>query len=439
VIDRFRSFRDIGTHFRIFLTGLLFGVVIGCGGGENPTSTPPPPQSPVIQSFSANPHTITTGQSATLSWTTSGATSLSIDQGIGSVTGNSRIVKPATTTTYTLTAMNAPDSSVTATATVTVNNTAPIISSFTATPSTITAGGSSTLSWTTSGATSLSIDQGIGSVTGNSRIVTPGSTITYTLTAANASGNTTKTVTVTVSSASVVRIIYLHHSTGEIIWNGGVENQVNAYNTAHATQYRITEMNYPGGDHGYPWDNYPYDYWNLWVRFTGANRDREELNLDDLVARYDVIVFKHCFPVSAVEPPDGNPNIASDARTIANYQLQYEALKTRMRQFPTKKFLLWTGAALRKLDTSRNEALRAKQVFDWVKTTWNEAGDNIFVWDFRALETAGSEEGLYLNDAFAGGDSHPTDAFAQTVAPFFVKRLVDIIEGRGDSGSITGN
>jgi hypothetical protein len=110
-----------------------------------------------------------------------------------------------------------------------------------------------------------------------------------------------------------------------------------------------------------------------------------------------------------------------------------------MRQFPSKKFLLWTGAALRKADTSRTKALRAKQFFDWVKNTWDEAGDNIFLWDFYALETAGSEEGLYLNDAFSSGDSHPSDAFAQAVAPFFVKRLVDVIEGRGDSGSMTGN
>ena len=360
VVDSFRSFRHLGTPFRIALADLLIAVVIGCGGGGNPTPTPPPPQPPVIQSFSANPLTITAGQSSTLSWTTSGATSLSIDQGVGTVTSTSKVVTPIMTTTYTLTATND-------------------------------------------------------------------------------SGYATETVTVTVSSTSVVRIIYLHHSTGAVIWGGGVQDQVNAYNTAHGTQYQITEMNYPSGDHGYPWDNYPYDYWNLWVHFTGANRDREELNLDDLVAQYDVIVFKHCFPGSAVEPPDGNPNVASDARTIANYQLQYEALKTRMRQFPSKKFLLWTGAALRKLDTNRDQALRAKQVFDWVKINWNEAGDNLFVWDFRALQTVGSEEGLYLNDAFSSDDSHPSDTFAQTVAPFFVKRLVDVIEGRGDSGSITGN
>ena len=32
----------------------------------------------------------------------------------------------------------------------------------------------------------------------------------------------------------------------------------------------------------YPWANYPYDYWNLWVKHTGSSRDRGELNLDDL-------------------------------------------------------------------------------------------------------------------------------------------------------------
>ena len=143
-----------------------------------------------------------------------------------------------------------------------------MIQSFSADPLAITAGQSTTLIWTTSGATSLSIDQGVGTVTGTSKVVTPMATTTYTLTAANASGSATQTVTVTVSSAQVVRIIYLHHSTGGVIWDGGVEDRLNAYNTAHGTQYQITEANYPNGDHGYPWDNYPYDYWNLWVRFS---------------------------------------------------------------------------------------------------------------------------------------------------------------------------
>lgn len=73
----------------------------------------------------------------------------------------------------------------------------PSITSFTATPATILVGGSSTLAWTTTNATSLSIS-GIGSVTGTSTSVSPATTTTYVLTASNAQGNVTANATVTV-------------------------------------------------------------------------------------------------------------------------------------------------------------------------------------------------------------------------------------------------
>ncbi len=78
---------------------------------------------------------------------------------------------------------------------------APVISSFTATPASIQSGQSSTLSWSVTGATSLSIDQGIGAVTGTSRGVSPGTTTTYTLTATNSAGSVTGATTVTVTPA----------------------------------------------------------------------------------------------------------------------------------------------------------------------------------------------------------------------------------------------
>ncbi|MCL4849900.1 MAG: hypothetical protein KJZ78_00780, partial [Bryobacteraceae bacterium] len=156
----------------------------------------------------ASPTSITSGGSSTLSWSVSGATSLSINQGMGTVTGTtSKSVKPTATTTYTLTATNAAGS-VTKTASVTVSAAAPqpqppVISSFTASPTSISSGGSSTLSWSVSGATSLSINQGVGTVTGTtSKSVKPTATTTYTLTATNAAGSVTKTASVTVSAAA---------------------------------------------------------------------------------------------------------------------------------------------------------------------------------------------------------------------------------------------
>jgi len=159
---------------------------------------------PVIASFIATPASITTGGSATLSWSSTGATSLSISPSVGSVTGTSVLVSPTVTTTYTLTATNA-TSSVTKTTKVTVTppvQIVPAITSFTATPSLITAGGASTLSWSVTGATSLSISPAIGTVTGTSVTVSPAATTAYTLTASNATGSASLSTTVTVSASS---------------------------------------------------------------------------------------------------------------------------------------------------------------------------------------------------------------------------------------------
>jgi formylglycine-generating enzyme required for sulfatase activity len=149
---------------------------------------------PIINSFSASPSTINSGSSAILSWSVTGATSLTIDQSVGAVTGTSTSVVPTTTTTYTLTATNSAGS-VTSTTTVAVNK--PYIASFTANPTTINPGQSSTLSWSVTGATSLSIDQGVGVVTGTSTTVSPTATTTYTLTATNGAGTDSALVAVT--------------------------------------------------------------------------------------------------------------------------------------------------------------------------------------------------------------------------------------------------
>ena len=69
----------------------------------------------------------------------------------------------------------------------------------TASPATIAAGTSATLSWTTTGASSVSIDKGVGSVTATGSLpVSPAVTTTYTLTATNSAGWTTASAVVTV-------------------------------------------------------------------------------------------------------------------------------------------------------------------------------------------------------------------------------------------------
>jgi len=319
------------------LTGLLVGAILGLGcssGGGTPVASPNPLGVPVISSLTATPSAITAGQGSTLAWSVSGATSLSINQGIGAVTGTTHAVTPATTTTYTLTATS-PAGNATATSTITVtadtqaptvpanlvtssvtetsltltwsastdnvavtsyrvyrggtlqatvaNNSfsatglmaattysftvvaldaagnlseasvpqsvttplgLPVIASFTATPRTLTVGQSSTLAWTVSGATSLSLS-GIGNVTGTtSRVVTPTANTTYTLTATNAAGSRTAQVAVTVSTdTGLPQIRSFAANPARIVAGGRTTLFWEAANADHFTLNQFAEGN----------------------------------------------------------------------------------------------------------------------------------------------------------------------------------------------------
>lgn len=90
----------------------------GSATSDPVTVTVGPAQPLAITSFTALPTTIRPSQSVTLSWVTTGAPSVLIDNGIGTKPGSgSTTVSPKTTTTYTLTAMQG---ATTLTSTVTV-------------------------------------------------------------------------------------------------------------------------------------------------------------------------------------------------------------------------------------------------------------------------------------------------------------------------------
>jgi hypothetical protein len=232
------------------------------------------------------------------------------------------------------------------------------------------------------------------------------------------------------------KVIFLHHSTGGCIWNGGVADWFERYNAANGTAHHVTETAFPKAE-PYGWRNYPYDYWNIWVRNAGAEPFQSEPTLELLTADYDVIVLKHCFPVSHLEPDTEEGDAASDVKSDENYRLQYAALKRKMHEFPDTRFLVWTGAALVAANSSEEEAARARAFFAWVRDEWDEPGDNIFVWDFFELQTEG---GCFLKPGYAAGetDPHPNAEFSANVAPFFAQRIVDVIEGTADETAVTG-
>ncbi len=244
-------------------------------------------------------------------------------------------------------------------------------------------------------------------------------------------------------------IIFLHHSTGNRIWRGDlskiadklgfkgdVEKWFDHYNKKKSTNYNITEINFPK-ESPYGWNNYPYDYYNIWVKNAGDKPYKEEPTLEMLTKKYDVIIFKHCFPGSNIKPNNGVPDINSNLKTLDNYKLQYHALKKKMLEFPNTKFIVWTQTAQLESQTTKEEAERANEFAEWVRTVWDTKGDNIFIWDFREFQVEG---GLYFKNEYADAinNSHPNKNFSSRVAPYFCQRIVDVIEDRGDFTSISG-
>jgi hypothetical protein len=114
-----------GNPMKIILVPVLFSAILlsGCITFQilPPNSVQTTGTVPVIQVLTISPTTINAGETSTLLWNVIGATSLSIDQGIGQVdVAGTRVVAPVKSTIYTLSAINT-SGTVTRSATVYVN------------------------------------------------------------------------------------------------------------------------------------------------------------------------------------------------------------------------------------------------------------------------------------------------------------------------------
>ena len=114
------------------------------------------------------------------------------------------------------------------------------------------------------------------------------------------------------------KILFLHHSTGNNIWRGGetgiinrvlrkqrlnpkseVEKWFNKLQSKNGTNYSIKEQDFPKKE-PYGWKNYPFDYYNIWVKNAGNEPFMEEPTLEMLTKENDLIIWKHCYPVGSI-------------------------------------------------------------------------------------------------------------------------------------------
>jgi hypothetical protein len=239
------------------------------------------------------------------------------------------------------------------------------------------------------------------------------------------------------------KAIFLHHSTGWGVYTEGhVAEWIANYNNDHATSYVLDQRSFPGAP--YPWDNYPYDYWNLWINNVCDNSNPGIACMDNLCANYDVIIFKHCYPGAGIIDDPANPVAGSPVRSLATYKLQYRALRDLMDSYPDNKFIVWTLAPLHRLVTNATIAARARTFVDWVKNDWlTEDGKqhpNIYIFDlfgYLAESNPSPAQGAvnclkyeYEFQHENTDDSHPNTLANETVGPLFAQFIVNTIESR---------
>jgi len=196
---------------------------------------------PTISAFSGSPTGVKAGDSVTLSWAVSGASTVTLDPGNLNVTALSNTtVAPSATTTYTLTASNLAGSR-SRLATIRVGNTDPLrVATFTVDQARVTRGQSVTLSWNVENADSVSIS-GLGTVANTgTRTITPDVSVNYVLTASNALYDAKQTVPVQViQTLRMTRAMI--HGFGQLI----SEDRVYADGTLQTTYIQSDQVGSP--------------------------------------------------------------------------------------------------------------------------------------------------------------------------------------------------
>jgi hypothetical protein len=212
-----------------------------------------------------------------------------------------------------------------------------------------------------------------------------------------------------------VRIIFMHHSTGEgLIWQGGVREAFAA-------------LGYEFWDHGYneeglvdPEGNYLGINWDVpgdntdpdgWYAIFDQPVTEPPTNTFSHMLEYDVIIFKSCFPSSDIYDDD----------MFQAYQRYFARIRDVIDQHPDKLFIPFTTPPLVPNETTLENAGRARRWAEYLTSPeYLDGHPNIAVFDF--FNTLADDQGFlrseYRSDEW---DSHPNERANQIVGPIFVE------------------
>jgi hypothetical protein len=211
-----------------------------------------------------------------------------------------------------------------------------------------------------------------------------------------------------------IRIIWLHHSVGfGIIDGGGVREGLSSlgyefYDHGYNDDgLRLADGSATGTNFDVPGDNTDPD--GFAEIFSQPVHDPPDNTLSQLM-QYDVILIKSCFPTS---------NIWDDSQLEAD-KGYYRTIATQMDKYPDKLLILVTHPPQVPNSTDSDEARRARALNDWLLSDEFQSGHaNLFVFDLFG-RLAGGDNLLRPEYRFDNDDAHPNDTANAAVGPELV-------------------
>lgn len=203
--------------------------------------------------------------------------------------------------------------------------------------------------------------------------------------------------------ARVVKLIFIHHSTGEN-WlrdeNGGLGIALSENN------YFVSDTNYGWGPNGIG-DRTDIVNWLEWFRSQESPRYLSALYseseqhspytrlLSDPGGENEIILFKSCFPNSNLSGRPDDPAAAGDGLSVSNAKYIYNELLKYFATRPDKLFILITAPPVQDRSYSKNaRAFNTWLVNDWLREN-NYPYPNVAVFDFYNVLTGDNNHHRY--------------------------------------------
>jgi hypothetical protein len=241
----------------------------------------------------------------------------------------------------------------------------------------------------------------------------------------------------------VVKLIFIHHSTGE---NWLTDGYGNLGRTLGENNYFVSDTNYgwgpdaigdrtdiPNWTEWFANPNTP-TYMNALFNESGQNSSYTR-TLADPAGENQIIMFKSCFPNSALEGNPNDPPGASEELSVSGAKYVYNTILPYFATRPDKLFVVITAPPL----SDGTYAENARAFNNWLLNDWlrenNYTLNNVAVFDFyniltdknahHRIENGQVEHILGKRDtlAYPSGDDHPSERGSQKATDEFVPML----------------